>query len=278
MKKVFLLILPLLLAIIVFVGITIFINSASGKGALQVTSIPKSHVYLNGNFIGDSPLCKCDLPQMLQEGNYTIKLIPVEGNFSTFEQKITLNKATLTAVDRTFGEGATSYGSVVNLSSLDDKKEAEVLVISFPDKANIFLDTNLQGTSPMLLKNLTASDHELSITKDGYKDKSLKISTSLGYKLTALVFLGVNPSLISSPSGKVEEAPIVQKIIILNTPTGFLRIRESNSLASAQVGEVYPGDTFDLIDEKEDWFEIKFNSPTGEEKSGWVNSLYARKQ
>lgn len=52
MKKVFVLIAPLFIAIIIFASVTYFLNKNSGKGALQVTSFPQSNVYLNGRLIG----------------------------------------------------------------------------------------------------------------------------------------------------------------------------------------------------------------------------------
>ena len=259
-------------------GLVIFLNKKEGKGALQVTSMPSSAVYLNGKFQGDTPLCKCEGNVLLKTGEYSLKLIPKDGNFHPFEDKIIINKATLSVVDRTFGNDAESEGSTITLSEIEDKKDSQLLVLSFPDKATISLDNNPVGISPMLLKNVTESDHELSIVKDGYREKIIRIRTVAGYKLTSLVFLGLSlePTASSAALPQPSPSPLlsVQKIIILNTPTGFLRVREDAKLGSLQVGQVIPGDIFELLDEKNGWFKIKLSN----EKLGWVSSDYAKKQ
>ena len=270
MKKITLFVIPLFLAVIIFAAITFFLNRSFGKGALQVTSIPKSKVYLDGKEIGNTPLCKCDARNLLKTGDYTIKLIPTQGNFKLFEEKITINKSTLAVVDREFLSGAKGNGSIITLSPLSAKKEAELLVVSIPNYANVVLDNNPVGITPLLIKNLAESDHSLSIEKNGYKSKLVNIRTALGYKLTSLILLGINP-VAATPSA----APLASiSAVILDTPTGFLRVRENNLISSAEITRVSPGEVFDLVEEKEGWFEIKLKDG----KMGWISSRYANKQ
>lgn len=278
MKKVLLFLAPLLVATAIFFGILFFLDRKSGKGALQVTSVPQSKVFLEGKLIGMTPLCACELSQMLAVGDYTIKLVPKDGNFRSFEEKITINKGTLTVVDRTFADGVSSDGGIISLSPLSNKKDIEILVISLPDKADIFLDNSPVGTTPLLLKNVSESDHDLRIIHDGYKDKSIKIKTASGFKLNSLVFLGVNSDLSISPSASPAalSMPKVKAptILILNTPTGFLRVRETNSVASAEISQVKPGETYEFVEEEEGWLKIKLTDG----KEGWVSSSYAVKE
>jgi hypothetical protein len=278
MKKFFLLITPLLIAVLIFFGILFFLDRRSGKGALQVTAVPKSKVYINNKLVGSTPLCLCDLSQMLLIGDYSIKLVPDSGDFLPFEEKITISKSTLTAFDRTFADNGSNDGSVVSLIPLDDKKEIELLVISLPDKANVFLDNNPVGTTPLLLKQISESDHDLRLTLDGYRDKALKIKTALGYKLSSLVFLGINPDLSSVPiiasSAASPIATASASILILNTPTGFLRVRESNSILSNEIAKVNPGESYEFVEEKNSWFKIKLTDG----RLGWVNSSYVIKK
>ena len=290
MRKVFVLIAPLFIAIIIFASVTYFLNKNSGKGALQVTSFPQSNVYLNGRLIGKTPFCmgteKCQIQDMLAIGEYSIKLVPLEKDFKPYDAKISINKSTLTVVDRTFLSGASSSGTVITLTPISDKKDAELLVISLPDKGNVFLDSNQVGTTPILLKNLTESDHDLQITKDGYSDKLIKIRTALGYKLTSLVYLGVNPNFSTTSaelkteteniSKEASKSAIISspKILILNTPTGFLRVREEGSISSLEIDRVLPGETYEMIAEVNGWFEIKLKDG----KVGWISGQYARKE
>jgi hypothetical protein len=282
MKKILFIIVPILLAIFIFVVIFIVANKTTNKGALQVTSSPISKVYVDGKLIGQTPLCKCEVNDMITTGIHSVRLVSLQGNLEPFEEKITIAPSVLTVVDRTFGPGSSSQGSVISLTSISDKKDAQVLVVSFPDKSQVFLDNNPSGLSPILLKGLTVSDHEIKITKDGYKDKTLKIRTVAGYKLEALVFLGVNlatatatVSAIPSPSPSVSPTPTSSvKILILDTPTGFLRVRADSSLGAAEVGRVNPGETYDLLNETTGWYQIQLPNKT----KGWVSSQYAKKQ
>lgn len=275
MKRFVLFVAPVLIAVLVFFGIIFFLDKKTGKGALQITSIPKSNVYLDNILIGTTPFCACDSAQMLAIGEHSVKLVPSEGDFVPFEEKITINKSTLTAVDRTFS-GNGSEGSITSLIPLNDKNEVEIMVTSLPDKANVFLDNNPVGETPLLLKQVSQSDHDLKVTKDGYKDKSLKIKTASGYELSSMFYLGVNTDLSVPQAASSGASPVVtpssSSVLILNTPTGFLRVRKEGAIDSAEIGRVKPGETYELIEEKDNWFEIKFASA-----SGWISSQYAAK-
>ena len=260
---------------VVFLVIVLIINKDSGRGALQVTSIPKSKVYLNGGYIGETPICRCQLPQMLPIGEYTIRLVPQGSGMSEFDQRVQISSGVLSVIDRTFGSGSSGEGSVITLDPISDQNDAQLLIISFPDKANVFLDNNQAGTTPLLLKNLTPSDHEIKVSKDGFSDKIIKIRTVDGFSLETQVFLSINNpqntiAVSASPSVTLQ----LSQVEILPTPTGFLRVRAAASIDSAEVGQVNPGEVYALISQQTDWYEIKLSTGT----LGWVSSQYASKK
>src|SRR5438105_4070187 len=108
MKKLLLFVIPILLAIIVFIVLYFLLGKQEGKGALQVTSLPKSNVFLNGKMVGQTPLCKCEGTNMLPVGSYTIRLEPQDTTLSAFEEKIKITKSILTVVDHTFAKNLSS--------------------------------------------------------------------------------------------------------------------------------------------------------------------------
>lgn len=282
MKKFLLFLIPVIIAAGAF-AIYIFVFAKdTGKGALQVTSVPQSNVYLDGQLIGKTPLCKCDSLSLLPTGNHTIRLVPVDPNASqdTFEQQIAINKSVLTVVDRTFGPGATSQGSIINLIPSGDANAAGLAVASFPSSVHIALDGNAVGDAPVALKNITQSDHDLVLMKTGYRDKEIRIHTVNGYTLSVLAFLGIDPNAVAStgalltPSASPSATPGQQKVTILQTPTGFLRVRSEPSLGGSEIAEVKPGDTYDLVSEQDGWYEITLSDG----KTGWVSTSYASKQ
>lgn len=306
MKKLLLFLVPLVLAALTFC-LFLFLASKgmSNKGALQVTTIPrKSKVYLNGQYYGETPLCRCEFPNTLPVGDYTIRVVPPDGSTDSFEQKISIEKSVLTVVDRTFAGTTTSDGSIISLKHLNDLSATEVFINSFPDKTQVLLDKNVAGQTPLLLKNITASDHELTLTRSGYKDKTVHIHTVAGYQLLATVFLAIDPSVMEGSSEASPSALIVPSIspsltpspsetpslaptrrvslsptgvpgtiLILDTPTGFLHVRD-NPQGEKIVGEVHPGDVFTPLDQQNSWFEIKLTDGT----IGWVSGAYVKQQ
>lgn len=288
MKKLLLLVAPIFISLVIFAAVTYFLNKDPGKGALQVTSMPESEVYLDGKLVGKTPLCigeeQCEIKDMIEVGSHAVKLVPKNSSYSPYEARISINKLTLTVVDRTFREQGSSSGSIITLTPISSKKNAQLFILSFPDKAKVFLDNNYAGATPFLLENLTESDHDLGIAKEGYLDKFVKIRTIFGYKLEAVVSLGVDRS--ASPSSDLENdledeeeaspsaALSLAKIVILNTPTGFLRVRTASSTASLEIDRVTPGEAYEMLSEGNGWFEIKLEGG----KTGWVSGQYAKKE
>lgn len=296
MKKVILILLAsvLLAAVLVFISIQFIFKGQNKKGALQVTSAPESKVFLDNKYLGQTPLCKCEAADMLKEGEYTMRLTPLDKTLSEFQGKVNISEGILTVVDRKFGKGSLSSGSIISLSPLTDKKKIELLVVSFPQGSDISLDGNIIGSTPLLYKDLTESDHVVKIKKTGYKEKSVRIRASLGYKLTIAGYLSIDtdalsgsiapqastsavPSISIAPSPTLSDSKSIKvggQVVILDTPTGFLRVRESPSLGSAEVARITPGGTYSLLDEKTGWYEIKLESGS----TGWISSQYAQKQ
>jgi hypothetical protein len=304
-RVIFFLIPSLILAVIIFLGFQFFFLRASGKGALQITATPDSTVYLNGKLVGNTPLCKCEGTDMLSTGDYTLRLVPKDNNLLPYEEKITINKALLTVVDRKFGSQATSEGSIISLSPLSNKEKSEIVVLSLPEGAEVFLDNDAVGQTPVNLKDVTPSRHELKLRRDGYKEKSIPILTTAGYKLTATIYLGIDENATLSPtpaptkavSGTPSPSPkgtgtptptpkrtgtpapststrAKGKVKILETPNGFLRVRESNSTASDEVTRVNTGDVLDFLLLENGWYQVRLSDG----RTGWISAEYADEQ
>jgi len=283
-KVVFVFIASFVLALSLFLAIQYYLSLSARKGALQVTSSPVSKVYLGDKYLGQTPLCKCEAADMLVAGEYTIRLVPTDTKLREFQEKVTISQGVLTVVDRKFGVNALSEGSIISLSPLTDKKQTELLVVSFPQGAQVSLDDANIGSTPILNKNPTESDHILRVTKDGYNDKEVRIRTPLGYKLTVAAYLSTNNTAptpqadVSGPAPSIPDSPTptpkAQIVNILNTPTGFLRVRSAPATSGFEVGRVTPGQTFPLLGEQDGWFQIKLSDGV----LGWVSSDYAEKQ
>lgn len=253
----------------------------SQKGALQVTSLPESKVYLNDEYIGTTPLCKCEAADMIPVGDYTIKLVPEKSDLSEFQEKITISDSVLTVVDRKFAKDSLSEGSVISLTPLSDASKTELLVASLPEGAAVFLDNTEIGKSPLSFKDPTVSDHILTLKKSGYKEKTIRIRTPQGYQLTVAAYLStvddlstlIDQQASNSANTSLTPTPAsADSIVILDTPTGFLRVRET--INGSEIGRVTPGEIYSVLDEQNGWVQIQLKDGT----PGWISSQYTEKQ
>jgi hypothetical protein len=279
MRRVLLFLLPIVLAIAVFLVFMFFASRAQGgKGALQVTSLPQSTVFLDNKPIGKTPLCKCDPQDMLAVGEYTVKVVPIDPSRQPYEEKITINQSVLTVVDRTFGDTGKSSGSVVSLEAIQDTKKAQLFISSFPYGADVSVDSVPIGITP-ILKQITDSDHEITVSKPGYKTKTVRIHGVLGYKLSTVIYLSTEDITATQPTPTTIQAAASAdinsvKVIILSTPTGYLRVRASASISGAELTQVHPNETYPFVLEQNGWTQIKLSDG----RLGWVSSQYVKKQ
>jgi hypothetical protein len=279
MKKVFLIIIAVIILGFLFFGLfQHFVSSRSQMGALQVTSSPESQVYINDRLIGQTPLCKCEAGDTLPVGDYVVRLVPKGIEGERYQEKIKISEGVLTVVDRKFGDDSTSSGSVISLTPLEDDTKTELLVVSIPSKATIYLDSNKIGQTPYLLENPTVSDHVLRVAKEGYEEKNVRIRTPEGYKLTVAMYLGTSDddaeSILASPSSSITPSPAsLGEVTILDTPTGFLRVRSNPSISSNEIARIEPGETYELLSEQTGWYQIRLRDGV----PGWISSDYARK-
>lgn len=65
--------------------------------------------------------------------------------------------------------------------------------------------------------------------------------------------------------------PREESIVIGETPTGWLRVRSGPGTSFAQIGQVYPGETYPVAAREGRWVKIRL----ADGREGWVNSAYA---
>jgi hypothetical protein len=65
----------------------------------------------------------------------------------------------------------------------------------------------------------------------------------------------------------------VSHVKILDTGTGFLRVRSGPGTSYPEISRVTPGDVYELLDESSGWYKIKLSPDV----SGWVSSQFASK-
>lgn len=277
MKRIFLYFIPVFL---IATGVFLFLRFGGiltkGKGGLLVTANIKSNVYLNGTFIGQTKLCKgCDpnKKDAIPEGNYLVKIEPLDKTYPPFSYRMDIKAGLLTDVDRVFLPDTYSSAYILTLDKIA-QKDSQIEVHSIPDKALVFMNGNLQGATPLVLQNLTASSYTLELQKQGYGKKTIFLQTIPSYKIVVESLLGTEPLENIHPSPTPTPTLSAKGgVLIKQTSTGFLRVRDQPGLNGNEITQVTPGNTFPLLDEKNGWYKIQLPDGT----TGWISGDFAQK-
>lgn len=281
-KLILLFLLIVLFIIFVFFRFIIF-DVQNTDGQLRIVSSPASSVFLDNVAVGKVPF---DLKY--KSGEYILKLIPEATATATWQRKIKVNKKTVTYINIELGSSdLTTAGVVFNVVKSSSKMKNDtggLLVESDPPNALVYLDNDEKGVSLLELSDIPKGDHELSVFMPGFIRHTQKVNITSGYKVLSYVKLAIDPS--QNPPIKNEgdknatSASILQNtgssgqsITIKGTPEGWLRVRIEPSINASESARVNEGDTFELIEEKVNWYKIKYDGTN----EGWVSAEYTQK-
>jgi len=272
--------------------------SKSGMAALSVSSEPKSVIYLDGEKIGETDF----FDDKMEAKEYLVRLVPKEDeSLIPWEMKVALTPNLLTAINHNFAatESASS-GDITWMEKIGNKESSSLVVVSVPDQATIKVDGEPRGFAPVLTEDLKPGSHQVTVAAPGYKERTLSAKTVAGYKLIVSVQLAqkiegiaqVTPSLelnpattskftaTSTPSPKStpkvtpEPTVAIEKpyVMIKETPTGWLRVRQEPSTSATELTKINPGETYPYLNEEENgWYKIEYAT----DKEGWISKVYA---
>lgn len=267
-------------------GVKLVGGRSSKQGILKVVSTPTASVFLDNKHIGRTPV-----DTKIDAGSFTIRLVPETATqtLASWEGNIKISSDILTYINASLAES--EFATAVDILSLEKitNKLAEVSVTTNPDGATVALDGQMKGISPLSIPNIMAGDHALAITSLGFVTRNLKMKTTAGYKLNAVVKLALSgeapqeasPSStpVPSPTKTAGSAtdPAKPFVTIKDTPdvrkNGGLNVRLEPSKISTVSAQVQPGEKFHLEDEKIGWYQIKYDA----KNLGWISGQYATK-
>jgi len=257
-----------LVVVVVFFAVGYFKPKGAG---LSIETTPNASVYINGEQVGRTPF------EITREpGEIVVKLIPesVDTPLTPFDTKVELVSGIKTIIKRDFGETEDdSSGYILSFEKIGGK-ETSIAVISVPDAAQVTIDGSIRGFTPLKSSSIAPGEHNISVVAANYNEQSLTVSSVEGYKLT--VIIKISPDGESqNEEEKPEEVPKVEEVEILDTPTGFLRVRDLPSTAGEEVGQVDPGEKYRYLetDGATGWFKIEY----ADGKEGWISNQYAKR-
>lgn len=270
----------IIVTLIVLVGTAFFLVGylKPKPGGIFVDTDPASGVYINENYTGQTPL-----KISREAGEIVLKLVPLvaDQNLLPFETKITLTAGIETVVEREFGKTEdTSSGDIISFEK-DGGNSTGLIVISTPDNAQVSLDGVPRGFAPYKTSAISPAEHQITVKAPGYIDRVMTVKTRAGYRLTLFAKLARSTEA-QTPTALPAPTP-VPRVMILDTPTGYLRVRTEPGTDGQEIGQVKPGQTFPLLEEDlaTGWFKIQFEEPAaGLPKgiSGWISNQFASKE
>ncbi|MFC1649385.1 PEGA domain-containing protein [Patescibacteria group bacterium] len=255
---------------LVSVSVLYFAGIFKSKSAgLLINTSPSSVVFVNGEQVGTTPY-----DQVYDPGETEIKLVPesFETPLTPYETKVVLVSGIQTIIERDFSDTQTqSSGETVSFEK-GPKDESSIVVISDPDGAQVEIDGMVKGFTPYKSTDITEDNHSVKVSANDFHDRTTEIVTKKGYKLTLYVKLAENGEQEEPEKPPVEDEPV--NVRIIETPTGFLRVREEASTSSSEVARVNPDDVFEVVEESEDgeWVQIQHEL----DEYGWVSKEYTK--
>ncbi len=269
----------ILIAVLVFIAVFIVgqfflpdkyvVRLFTKTGTLRVESVPKTSVFVNSTFIGQTPL-----QVSLKTNVYTVKVVPEgsEASLISWSGTVRIFENTTTYINRELAsKDLQSAGEVISLEKVGSDK-AQIWVSTDPKGMIVSLDGQDRGVSPVFMDNISAGSHELAVRGERFLARTIKVNTVEGYKLTADFKLMIDENY-KKPAPKKTKKPVSQepqKLLILDTPTGWLRVREEPSLNASESAQVQPGDEFLYFEEQSNWYQIEYEP----DKLGWVSGEY----
>lgn len=272
------------------------LNPFAKKAGVQVTASPDANVTIDGKPVGKTPY----YIENAKPGMTTIQMTAIDSG-QTWETKVNLIGGTLTTVHREFGSTPDkSHSYTLYFEKLSNKDTSSVNVISMPPSATVSIDGKPQGFTPLSV-DIPAGPHVFSFTSPGFQDKIVNAATQNGYRLNLNLTMATmeivptplptaspsaTPSISATPSKAPTNAitPLPKQssssatlskpyVEILDTPTGWLKVRETATINSAELAKINPGDTFPYRESSPSgWFNIQY--ATG--KWGFISSQYAK--
>lgn len=270
------------------------LNPFAKKAGIQITAHPDANVVVNGKSVGKTPY----YVENAKAGQTTIQMTAIDSG-QTWETQLNLLGGTLTTVHREFGDTPDkSHSYSLSFEKLGNAKDTVANVVSTPPTATIAVDGKPQGFTPLSI-DIAPGPHVFTFTSTGYQDKIVNAAAQEGYRLNISLTMATmepvpTPTPTATPSATPTTSPTPTKtttvtplpkqasssatvakpyVEILDTPTGWLKVRSEGSVNASELAKVNPGDMFPFKESSTSgWFKIEYL--TG--KFGYVSSQYSK--
>ncbi len=231
------------------------------KSGISVLSTPEdATVSLDGKDVGKTPY---------EDKNLAVKeySIKIEKDKSVWQAKLNLIAGTVAVINRDLSpDEASSAGEILTL-----KKGTGITVVSSPADVNVEIDGKSLGKTPNTF-DIKPGEHTIILSHINFQNRSIKAKLPEGFNLTVSSDLAISEADLTTISTPViTQTP---EVIVKNTPTGFLRVRDKASLSGKEIAQVKVGEALILLEELGSWDRVRLSNNT----EGFVSSSYVEKK
>lgn len=237
----------------------IFLGAKQESGISILSQPSEAEVFLDDKQVGQTPFEDKDL----KVKDYVVRL---EKGELSWQGKVKLTAGTVTVINRDIAsDSASSAGEMLTLN-----KGKGLTVISNPTGSEIQIDGKLYGATPVSV-NTDPGEHTILLSHPNYLNRSIRVDLPKNFNLTISVDLALSEAdLTTIATPAITQTP---EVIVKETPTGFLRVRDKPNTAGKEIARVKPGDSLILLEETGSWDKVRL--PDGTE--GFVAASYVEK-
>lgn len=261
-------------------------------GRVIIESSPSASIFINDNDVSRTPLQSFQL----DVGEYNVKLIPegIVQNTDSWQGKVPVKPNSDTFLSVNLGKNAAT--TAVSLIYFDDQKtnkeKGNIIIETDPAGAIIFLDNDEKGVSPVNLVDVPVGEHEIKASLPFFFSRSVNVRVVENKVLRVKLKLALDesqkridlPESEATESAETKDSTAEDKVYVKIKPTstGWLRVRSSAGLSGQELAKVKVGSEFEVLEESNGWYKIKFNGnendlESGEFDEGWISASYADK-
>lgn len=180
------------------------------NGTLEIYSTPsEAKVYINGEYKGVTPLSL-----KLELGTYTIKL--TKKDYEDYTTTVTL-----------------STGETKSISATLKPTYGYLTIDSSPSGAEVYVDGNYAGTTPLESYKLSPGGYEVKIIKEGYEEYSETVSIIAGETTT------LSASLTPIPQSSSPTAIPTSTTLSQTTTTSTSAISSTTTASTTSTSETF---------------------------------------
>lgn len=282
-------------ASLLFSGCTLF---AHPVGGIKITSNITADVFLDGKKTGVTPFTK----EPLDTKRYTLKLVPSDGK-APYETTLKVGANVQTTLDWTFGATPeANSGLQFDVENAKSASATELEFVTLPDTIPVTIDGTVKGFSPLVVTDLSEGEHQIKFQAPGYDPLATGIKLVKGKRMILRATLAKRPVVMDAsasaslltptplpavlaiktatpkPVATSSAKPItISKpyVLVLDTPTGFLRVRSAPAADAAELSRILSGVAVPYAGETTNgWFSVKYSKTAT--ASGWVSTTYSQ--